>query len=100
MAHRDPRVPWYAKLFIPVLVGYAFSPVDFIPDFIPILGYWDDLILLPIGITLKDDPYPVVEESRQKTEQHLKQKPTNWVAGFIIMMVWVAFLSWFILKIR
>lgn len=52
LAYRDPRVPWYAKLFAACVVGYAFSPIDLIPDFIPVLGYLDDLILVPLGITL------------------------------------------------
>lgn len=52
LAYRDPRVPWYAKLFIACVVGYAFSPIDLIPDFIPVLGYLDDLVLIPPGVTL------------------------------------------------
>ncbi|WP_153044549.1 YkvA family protein, partial [Bacillus cereus] len=52
MAYRDERVPWYAKLFTMLVVAYAFSPIDLIPDFIPILGYLDDLILVPLGVYL------------------------------------------------
>ncbi len=52
LAYKDPRVSWYAKIFIVILVGYAISPIDLIPDFIPIIGYLDDLILLPLGIIL------------------------------------------------
>ena len=52
LAYRDPRVPWYSKAFAALVVGYAFSPIDLIPDFIPILGYLDDLILVPIGIAI------------------------------------------------
>lgn len=51
-AYRDPRVPWYAKAFAALVVAYAFSPIDLIPDFIPLLGYLDDLIILPLGVLL------------------------------------------------
>jgi uncharacterized membrane protein YkvA (DUF1232 family) len=52
LAYKDKRVTWYAKLFTACVVAYAFSPIDLIPDFIPILGYLDDIILVPLGITL------------------------------------------------
>ena len=52
LAYKDPRVPWYAKLLAICVVAYAFSPIDLIPDFIPILGYLDDIILVPLGIKL------------------------------------------------
>lgn len=52
LACHDPRVPWYAKALAICVVGYAFSPIDLIPDFIPILGYLDDLIIVPLGIVL------------------------------------------------
>ncbi|NLU50357.1 MAG: DUF1232 domain-containing protein [Syntrophomonadaceae bacterium] len=51
-AYRDPRIPWYTRLLAVLVVGYACSPIDLIPDFIPVLGYLDDLILLPLGIAL------------------------------------------------
>ena len=62
LAYRDPRVPWYARLFAACVVGYAFSPIDLIPDFIPVLGYLDDLIMVPVGIffALKMIPPPVM----------------------------------------
>ncbi|HEX5035111.1 MAG TPA: DUF1232 domain-containing protein, partial [bacterium] len=68
LAYRDPRVPWYAKLLILCVVGYALSPIDLIPDFIPILGYLDDLLLLPLGVLLsiKLIPPTVWAECRQK----------------------------------
>ena len=52
LAYRHPKVPWYAKVFAACVVGYLFSPIDLIPDFIPVLGYLDDLILVPLGIFL------------------------------------------------
>ncbi|CAM3482877.1 DUF1232 domain-containing protein [Marinicrinis lubricantis] len=68
LAYKDPRVPWYAKLFAIAVVAYAFSPIDLIPDFIPILGYLDDLILVPLGITiaLKMIPTPVIEDCKER----------------------------------
>ena len=92
LACRDPRVPWYARAFAACVVGYAFSPIDLIPDFIPILGYLDDLILVPLGIALvlKMIPSEVMVECRvkaQSTRQH--NKPKNWLTAGIILIVWV-----------
>ncbi|SEM58572.1 Uncharacterized membrane protein YkvA, DUF1232 family [Paenibacillus sp. cl141a] len=84
LAYKDPRVPWYAKLFAVLVVAYAFSPIDLIPDFIPVLGYLDDLIIVPLGITiaLKMIPQSVIEQCRAKAEEIRKQgKPKNWVTG-------------------
>lgn len=92
LACRDPRVPWYAKLLAGCIVAYAFSPIDLIPDFIPIIGYLDDLIIVPLGIwlALKMIPPVVLTECRQKAEATMGQdKPTNWVAGFVIVAIWV-----------
>ena len=68
LAYKDPRVPWTVKVFSAVVVGYALSPLDLIPDFIPVLGYLDDLIILPLGIwlALKMIPPEVMAECRQK----------------------------------
>lgn len=92
LAYKDPRVPWHAKVFAACVVGYAFSPIDLIPDFIPILGYLDDLILIPLGIALalKMIPKIVLEECRVKAQKTLNQdKPINWVAGGIIIAIWL-----------
>ncbi len=92
LAYRDPRVPWYAKVFAALVVGYAFSPIDLIPDFIPVLGYLDDLVLVPVGITLalKMIPLEVMEECRLRSREILDQeKPTNWVAAIVIVSIWV-----------
>ncbi|MBZ4654367.1 MAG: hypothetical protein JG781_1708 [Peptococcaceae bacterium] len=88
-AYKDPRIPWYARLFIMFIVAYAFSPLDLIPDFVPILGYLDDLILIPLLITLalKMIPDQVMEEARKKG-QALSQKPKNWVGAVIIIGIW------------
>src|SRR4030065_175423 len=68
LAIRDPRVPWYARLFAACVVGYAFSPIDLIPDPIPILGYLDDLVLVPLGVLLaiKMLPVDVLAECRMR----------------------------------
>jgi len=93
LAARDPRVPWYAKAVLACVVAYALSPIDLIPDPIPILGYLDDLILLPLGIYLavKMIPADVLEECRQQArlaEAQPRQK--NWIAGGIILSLWLA----------
>jgi uncharacterized membrane protein YkvA (DUF1232 family) len=92
LAYKDPRVPWYARVVAACVVGYAFSPIDLIPDPIPVLGYLDDLIIVPAGIVLaiKLIPPSVLRECRIKADEVLKQgKPTNWVAAGIIIAIWV-----------
>ena len=94
LAYKDPRVPWYARVFIACVVGYAFSPIDLIPDFIPIIGYLDDLILIPLGIkmALSMIPESIMNESRLKAQEIIRQgKPVNWVAAGVIILVWVLF---------
>ncbi|MBU1749932.1 MAG: DUF1232 domain-containing protein [Chloroflexi bacterium] len=92
LAYRDPRVPWVAKLFAAGVVGYAFSPIDLIPDFIPVLGYLDDLVIVPLGIALafKMIPGPVLDECRERARETLSQdQPTNWVAAGVIVAMWL-----------
>ncbi len=92
LAYKDPRTPWYAKIFAACVVGYAFSPIDLIPDPIPILGYLDDLILIPIGVVLalKMIPSPVLVESREKAQVLINQgKPINRIAAGIIIGIWL-----------
>jgi uncharacterized membrane protein YkvA (DUF1232 family) len=93
LAYRDPRTPWYGKVFAALVVAYAFSPIDLIPDPIPILGYLDDLILIPIGVTIavRMIPPQVMEESRIKAEEVLRAgKPVSWVGAVIIGVIWIA----------
>ncbi len=68
LAYKDPRVPFYAKVFVAAVVGYALSPIDLIPDFIPVLGYLDDLIIISVGISIsiRMIPKEVLEECREK----------------------------------
>jgi uncharacterized membrane protein YkvA (DUF1232 family) len=94
-AYRDPRVPWYAKGFIALVVAYAFSPIDLIPDFIPVLGYLDDLVIVPLGVyfAVKMIPAPVMEECRAKAKAHLnEEKPIFKFMGVLIIAVWVIIL--------
>jgi len=92
LACRDPRVPWYGRLLAVCIVGYAFSPIDLIPDFVPVLGYLDDLILIPLGIALllKVIPSEVIAECRERAAVAMAGgKPTNWIAAGIIVAIWV-----------
>lgn len=91
LAARDPRTPWYAKMLVAGIVAYALSPIDLIPDFIPLLGYLDDLILIPLGIALaiKLVPPAVLEECRRRARDNLQPgKPVNRAAGVVIIVIW------------
>ncbi len=90
LAYRDPRVPWYARVFAACVVGYAFSPIDLIPDPIPVLGYLDDLILIPLGIALaiRMIPDEVLKDCREKARA-AEGRPVNRVAAVIVVAVWV-----------
>ncbi|TVY11787.1 YkvA family protein [Paenibacillus cremeus] len=97
LAYKDPRVPWYVKLFAICVVAYAFSPIDLIPDFIPVLGYLDDLIIVPLGIALalKMIPEPVLADCRWKAEELRKNgKPKNWITGAIFIAIWIVAAVW------
>jgi len=92
LAYQDPRVPWFARVFAACVVGYAFSPIDLIPDFIPIFGYLDDLILVPLGIKLALAMIPenVMLESREKARQAIHAGlPVNRLAAVIIITIWL-----------
>lgn len=93
LAYRDPRVPLYARVFAAVVVGYAFSPIDLIPDPIPVLGYLDDLVLVPLGIALaiRMIPADVLEDCRERARTAAADgKPVNRVAAVFVIVVWVA----------
>jgi uncharacterized membrane protein YkvA (DUF1232 family) len=91
LAYRDPRTPWYAKVWAALVVAYAFSPIDLIPDFIPVLGYLDDLLLVPLGVflALKLIPAEVMAECRQQAKEN-REKPVNWWAGVLILLLWLS----------
>jgi uncharacterized membrane protein YkvA (DUF1232 family) len=93
LAYQDPRVPLYARVFAACVVGYAFSPIDLIPDPIPVLGYLDDLILIPLGVALaiRMIPEPVLAECREKARRaSLEGRPVNRVAAVAVVAVWLA----------
>ena len=96
IALRDPRVPGIAKLFIALVASYAFSPIDLIPDFIPLVGYLDDLILLPLAIalTIKMIPKDVWSECRSQADVRLSATvPANRRAAFVIVLIWLLILG-------
>ncbi len=102
LAYRRSDVPWYAKLFAAVVVGYALSPIDLVPDFIPVLGYLDDLLLIPLGISLavRMIPKTVMEECRKKAEETFREgKPTSKIAGVVIALLWIFILIVIAIKI-
>jgi uncharacterized membrane protein YkvA (DUF1232 family) len=92
LAYRHPGTPWYAKFLAALIIGYALSPIDLLPDFIPVVGYLDDLIIVPAGIALliKIIPRDILEECRAKAQSDLSnRKPKNWVAAIIIVLIWL-----------
>jgi uncharacterized membrane protein YkvA (DUF1232 family) len=102
LAYKDERVTWYAKLFTACVVAYAFSPIDLIPDFIPILGYLDDIIIVPLGImlALKMLPKSVIMDCTVGAEGLMKAgKPKNWIVGSIIIIIWSLLFAWLFIKL-
>jgi uncharacterized membrane protein YkvA (DUF1232 family) len=94
LAYKDPRVPWYAKILIVCIIGYAFSPIDKLLNSIPILGYVDHLILVPVGVVLafkKMIPSAVLTDCRETALN--RKKPTNWVDGSITVFILLLFVS-------
>jgi uncharacterized membrane protein YkvA (DUF1232 family) len=91
LASGDPRVPWYAKALAIVVAGYALSPIDLVPDFIPIVGYLDELILLPLGIWLVVALIPpeIMVEYRAKADE-AGQRPTSRTGMAAIILLWIA----------
>jgi len=93
LAYRDPRVPWHAKVFVACVVGYALSPIDLIPDPVPILGYLDDLVLLPLGVLAarRMIPTAVLREGRLRAEAVIQEgRPVNRIAAIVIVAIWLA----------
>ena len=95
LAYKDPRVPWYGKIFIIITVGYAISSIDLIPDFIPIIGYLDDLILLPLGILLsiKMIPKEVMKECRRESVKGIKDSKFIFIGLTIIIGIWILLIN-------
>jgi uncharacterized membrane protein YkvA (DUF1232 family) len=97
LAGRDPRVPWYAKLVAMAVAAYALSPIDLIPDFIPVLGYLDDVIILPLGIILaiKLIPAELMAEFRAEAERQA-ERPVSRLGAVAIVAFWLAVLAFFL----
>lgn len=93
LAARHPDTPWYVKLLVAAVAAYAFSPIDLIPDFIPILGYLDDLVLIPMGIALAIRllPPPVLAECRARAaEVKANARPASRVGAAVVVVIWLA----------
>jgi uncharacterized membrane protein YkvA (DUF1232 family) len=102
LAARDPRVPWYAKAAAAAVAAYALSPIDLIPDFIPVLGYLDDLLIVPLGIVLvvKLIPAPLMAEFREAARQW-EGRPVSYAGLFFIVVLWLAAIAlavWLVLR--
>lgn len=91
LASRDPRVPWHAKALALVVAGYALSPIDLIPDFIPVLGYLDDVILVPLGVlaVVKLIPPELMAEYRELAAA-AQERPVSRIAAAVIACLWIA----------
>ena len=101
LAARDPRVPWHAKLVAGAVAAYALSPIDLIPDFIPVLGLLDDLLLVPAGILLavRLIPGPVMADLRLQAEQ--QRRPSSRGAMVVILLIWITAIAltiWLVLR--
>ncbi|WP_067215979.1 YkvA family protein [Stappia indica] len=95
IALRDPQAPLVARLLAAIVVAYALSPVDLIPDFIPVLGLLDDLILVPVGLwlVLRLMPDEVLARARDQVDDARPRK-RNWIAGAVIVCLWLALAIW------
>jgi len=103
LAYSDPRVPWYAKVLVAVIVAYALSPIDLIPDFIPVIGYLDDLLLVPAGIALatKLIPKEVLEEHRANARLRLAEAhPRSRLGAVLVVTLWVVMAAWLASLVR
>jgi uncharacterized membrane protein YkvA (DUF1232 family) len=95
LAYRHPQTPWYAKVWTACVVAYALSPIDLIPDFIPVLGYLDDLILIPAGlaIAVKLIPPEVMAECQAQAKLSMEENTSShWIAGLVVVGIWILLL--------
>src|ERR1700719_1959833 len=101
LAARDPRVPWYARVLAIAVAGYALSPLDLIPDFIPVIGYLDDLIIVPLGIALvlKLIPAQVMLDCRQRAATG-ERPPLSRAGAALIIVAWLAAAIWAFFVLR
>lgn len=96
LAAQDPRTPWYARAIAFITIAYAFSPIDLIPDFIPILGYLDDLLIVPAGIAwaIRLIPAEVLEEARETVATQRVERSVGYIGAGIIIIVWILAIIW------
>jgi uncharacterized membrane protein YkvA (DUF1232 family) len=105
LAAHDPRVPWFAKAVAACVAVYGLSPIDLIPDVIPILGYLDDMLMVPLGIWLaiRLIPPPLLAEHRQAAMARHQPRPSSWVGAAIILVLWClaggAMVWWLMLEV-
>lgn len=102
LALKRKDTPWYAKISAIFTIGYALSPIDLIPDFIPVLGYLDDLIVLPmmVAVTIKAIPVNIMEQCRHESEQIWKNgKPKKWLYSIPVLSIWILVILLIIKKI-
>nr|WP_272885563.1 YkvA family protein [Fictibacillus marinisediminis] len=101
-AYRNPKTPLPARIVMLIVIAYAFSPIDLIPDFIPVVGYLDDLILLPIGIwfAIRLLPAEVLMDSQEKAANFDHTgKPSYWISGVLVIIIWIALAWWLFYKV-
>lgn len=103
LAARHPSTPWYAKALAASVAAYALSPIDLIPDFIPVLGYFDDILLLPLGVAIavRLVPRAVLDDCRARADEVFAVRtPSSRTAGYVIIAIWmltaIAFAAWII----
>jgi uncharacterized membrane protein YkvA (DUF1232 family) len=101
LAARDPRTPWYARVLAVVIAAYALSPIDLIPDFIPIIGMIDDLVIVPAGLWLVTRlvPRDLMEELRARAASQLAERPTSIIAAIVIVAIWIGLLALLIVSV-
>jgi uncharacterized membrane protein YkvA (DUF1232 family) len=105
IAYRDPRTPWFARVWTALVVAYAFSPIDLIPDFVPMLGYLDDVILVPMGIViaLRLIPAGVLDDARTAAHQQIEagERPFGTAGAILVVAIWLIGLglaTWLIVR--
>src|SRR5512144_159552 len=96
LAARDPRTPWYAKALVSLIIAYALSPIDLIPDFVPVLGYLDDLIIVPGGIWLAIHLIPpeALEEARVTAATRSVDRRIGRIGAALIILIWIVAILW------
>jgi uncharacterized membrane protein YkvA (DUF1232 family) len=102
LAMKDPLTPWFVRILAGLVACYALSPIDLIPDFIPVLGYLDDLILVPLGIALvvRLMPKPLMSELRAEAEvRFADRRPRVLAAGIVVATIWAALTVWVVLTV-